>query len=393
MYFRYCVLAVLPATSVLASPYPAGNTACIPKWTIPGVAGSGQSWQSIPLGPGEKYCDGSGASTQSQSPPPAGGGGGQGSLGTQSSSPSVASGTTSTPTSAAGGTGGADDESTECGGVDDEAAETASAAATGQSGAPTGSSSLSTVKTGGGAPAVQKFYAQPPGSNSRLKAQSPGIIDLGSSQSSSAVSSQPSAGSQSPPPSSSSSSSSSSSGSLNGKTYQATVTAYGAGSCGTTVGSCGFLGSPSSPQAAMSVFFNSAGQPGQCGTCWALTNATVIGGSPLAVAGPLTTAKDGLVVMVDNSCARDDSKPTGGPGSNGYQCNQNAQNPRDNWGSETVVDLCADTSALQDFFGGSPGLAIATITQVDCKTSWKGTFGRSESWSTYKSAPGLVQTS
>ena len=97
--------------------------------------------------------------------------------------------------------------------------------------------------------------------------------------------------------------------------------------------------------------------------------------------------------MIDNTCAPDPSKPTGGP--DGYQCNQDAQHPLDAYGSVTVVDLCADTGASDAFFGSSgsapnpgedghrAGLAVANITQVNCAESWKGKVDDVQSWSKY----------
>lgn len=105
--------------------------------------------------------------------------------------------------------------------------------------------------------------------------------------------------------------------------------------------------------------------------------------------------------MIDNTCAPDPSKPTGGP--DGYQCNQNAQSPVDAYGSVTVVDLCADTGASDAFFGDSgsapntgedghrAGLAIANITQVDCGTAWKGDVIHTESWTKYQASPGAKE--
>ena len=91
--------------------------------------------------------------------------------------------------------------------------------------------------------------------------------------------------------------------------------------------------------------------------------------------------------MVDNTCAKDPSKPTGGP--NGYQCNQNAQAPTDQFGSVTVVDLCHDTGAPDAFWGhsfpeGQTGaVGVADIELVDCE-EWQGSLDRFASWTGFK---------
>ena len=128
-----------------------------------------------------------------------------------------------------------------------------------------------------------------------------------------------------------------------GKTFQATITGYGpnCASTGSGYGSCGFLATPNSYQAAVSTYWNSAGLPGQCGTCWKITDGTNINGDGSRGAAIGTPP---IVVMVDNTCAKDLSKP-------GFQCNQNAQSPVDKFGSVTVLDLCHDTGAPEAFWG------------------------------------------
>ena len=182
---------------------------------------------------------------------------------------------------------------------------------------------------------------------------------------------------------------SSTNGAASGQVYQATITAYG-GQCGSRTPACGFLGTQASYQAAVSNYWNTPGLPGQCGTCWQLTNATKIDGNKQQ-AGPIDTPP--IVVMIDNTCAPDPSKPTGGP--DGFQCNQNAQYPVDAFGSVTVVDLCADMGASDVFFGSEgaapsagedghgAGLAVANITRVDCGVMWKGAVDDFQSWSKY----------
>lgn len=85
-----------------------------------------------------------------------------------------------------------------------------------------------------------------------------------------------------------------------------------------------------------------------------------------------------LVVMVTNTCAPDLKKK-------GFQCNQNAAEPRDKFGSVTVLDLCHDTGAADafwghDFGGGMGGLAVADITPVDCGLYWKGKVSKISQW-------------
>lgn len=179
-----------------------------------------------------------------------------------------------------------------------------------------------------------------------------------------------------------------------GQVYQATITGYG-GQCSSRAPACGFLGTQGSYQAAVSTYWNTPGLPGQCGTCWQLTDATKIDGNKQR-AGPLGTPP--IVVMIDNTCAPDPSKPTGGD--DGYQCNQNAQAPVDAYGSVTVVDLCADTGASDVFFGSDgsapnpgedghrAGLAVANITRVDCGAMWKGGVEGFQSWSKYVATSG-----
>lgn len=110
-----------------------------------------------------------------------------------------------------------------------------------------------------------------------------------------------------------------------GSTFQATITGYG-GNCADSAagyGSCGFLGAQNSYQGAVSTYWNTLGLPGQCGTCWKLTAATNINGDGSKGSLIGTTP---IVVMIDNTCAKDASKPTGAQG--GYQCNQDGKSCR-----------------------------------------------------------------
>lgn len=95
--------------------------------------------------------------------------------------------------------------------------------------------------------------------------------------------------------------------------------------------------------------------------------------------------------MIGNTCAKDPSKPTGA--SDGFQCNQDAENPVDKLGSVTVVDLCVDTEAPAAFrghhfsAGQTGGLAVANLMQVDCD-EWDGSLDRFSSWTKYQAVPG-----
>ena len=162
--------------------------------------------------------------------------------------------------------------------------------------------------------------------------------------------------------------------SSSGKKLQATVTGYG--ECLSQGMACGLTGSPGKdPTAAMSACLIPTYGKGNCGTCWRITNPRTLNyhgkGQVPTVAGPLKSPKgDGMVVLINNSCS---------PGKDQYapgalrQCAQNAQNPKDNLGSDTVLDLCSETDAVPNFFGSEKaGLAVADIEEVDC-SEWSGT--------------------
>jgi hypothetical protein len=62
-----------------------------------------------------------------------------------------------------------------------------------------------------------------------------------------------------------------------------------------------FLGAQNSYQAAASTYWNTAGLPGQCGTCWKLTDGTNINGDG-SKGSLIGTAP--ILVMIDNTCAK-----------------------------------------------------------------------------------------
>lgn len=157
-----------------------------------------------------------------------------------------------------------------------------------------------------------------------------------------------------------------------GRKLQATVTGYGV--CLTQGMACGLTGSPGKdPTAAMSAYLIPKYGQGNCGTCWKLSNPRKLNyhstGVP-KIGGPLNSPKgDGMVVMVNNACA---------PGKNQYgpseigQCTQNTTHPMDKLGSQTVLDLCTETDAVEMMWGASKaGLAVADIEEVDC-SEWSG---------------------
>ncbi|MCJ1278056.1 hypothetical protein MMC21_005870 [Puttea exsequens] len=157
-----------------------------------------------------------------------------------------------------------------------------------------------------------------------------------------------------------------------GEKLQATVTGYGV--CLTPGMACGLTGSPGKdPTAAMSAYLIPSYGKGTCSSCWKLTNArtTVVhGGDTLPTIGaPQKAAKDGMVVMINNSCS---------PGKDQYQigavgqCTQKNAGDTDKLGSRTVIDLCSETDAVTMFFGTSkPGLGVADIEEVSC-SDWTG---------------------
>ena len=76
-----------------------------------------------------------------------------------------------------------------------------------------------------------------------------------------------------------------------------------------------------------------------------------------------------MVVLINNSCAP--GKNQYGPGDVG-QCTQTNSHPTDKLGSQTVVDLCQDTNAVEMLWGTpNPGMAVADIEEVDC-SEWSG---------------------
>ncbi|KAL9125111.1 MAG: hypothetical protein Q9217_005631 [Psora testacea] len=131
-----------------------------------------------------------------------------------------------------------------------------------------------------------------------------------------------------------------------GTKFQATVT--GSGVCLTQGMACGITGSPGKdPTAAMSAYLIPTYGKGNHGTCWKLSNPR-----------KLDYHGDGT----------DQEKP----GAIG-QCTKTDANPKDELGSQSVLDLCSETNAVQMFFGSpKPGLAVADIEQVDC-SEWSET--------------------
>lgn len=166
-----------------------------------------------------------------------------------------------------------------------------------------------------------------------------------------------------------------------GHSFQATITGYG-GQCATKFGSCGFVANANAYTGAVSSGWNLATKPGQCGTCWRITDGHSVDGSG-AKKSAITTPP--LVVLITNTCAPDRKKP-------GFQCNQREGEEHDKFGSVTVLDLCHDTGAPQAFWGpglsGTGGLATATITQVECEQHWQGRIERVASWSKFKKISG-----
>lgn len=164
-----------------------------------------------------------------------------------------------------------------------------------------------------------------------------------------------------------------------GETYQATITGYG-GACDTKFGSCGILASKGAYTGAISVGWNVAGKPGQCGICFRLSGGYNMRGGGVRNA-PITTPP--IVVMITNTCAPNHDIP-------GFQCNQNAAAPRDRFGSVTVLDLCHDTGAADAYWGrgslhggGTGGLAVANITRVTCD-GWQGGGLNVAHWASFK---------
>ncbi|MCJ1265542.1 hypothetical protein MMC22_005422 [Lobaria immixta] len=160
-----------------------------------------------------------------------------------------------------------------------------------------------------------------------------------------------------------------------GGSFQATLTGY-EGPCASTYGSCGIVANTEAYTGAVSAGWNAPSQPGQCGTCWRVTNGHSIGGNG-AKTSPITTPP--IVVFITNTCAPDLKKP-------GFQCNQR-KGERDKFGSVTVLDLCHESGASNAFWGpglkGNGGLATATITQVPCE-QWSGQVNRVADWAKFK---------
>ena len=159
-----------------------------------------------------------------------------------------------------------------------------------------------------------------------------------------------------------------------GRKMQATVTGYQ--DCLTQGMACGITGSPGKdPTGAMSGYLIPTYASGVCGTCWKLTNPRGLNypgnGQIPTIGAPLNSPQgNGMVVLVNNACAPDGKQ--GQPDMIG-QCDQTNANPKDKLGSETVLDLCSDTNAVEMLWGSpNPGLAVADLEEVSC-SQWSGT--------------------
>ncbi|KAM0805159.1 hypothetical protein BDR22DRAFT_885231 [Usnea florida] len=359
-----CLWALGHASLVLSAPATSPHeTPCVPTFNVPDTP---KGYRTIPLGPGMHYCDSTSPAVDEMSSH-------------QDTSSTIAS---------------TDDEDIHQGDKDDDGDDCESDDESDTDNSIAVSDNANSSHTVSGATGGQgKNTSSGAASSERLSQPSSTKTDSLSSGdiSNHTQASQDSTGAnktQNPGPTNSTNSASSN------QVYQATITAYG-GQCGSRPPACGFLGTNASYQAAVSTYWNTPGLPGQCGTCWRLTDATKIDGNKQK-AGPLGTPP--IVVMIDNTCAPDPSKPTGGP--DGFQCNQNEAFPTDALGSVTVVDLCADTGASDAFWGkeGAPpskgedghtaGLAVASIERVDCGEVWKGEVGGFQDWSRYVATGG-----
>ena len=158
-----------------------------------------------------------------------------------------------------------------------------------------------------------------------------------------------------------------------GKKLQATVTGYN--NCLTQGMACGLTGAPGKdPTGAMSAYLIPQYGKGNCGTCWKLSNVRELnypgGGQVPTVGGPLKSPQgNGMVVLINNSCAPGPDQYQ--PGAVG-QCAQSDSHPTDKLGSQTVLDLCKDTNAVEMLWGSpNPGMAVADLEEVDC-SEWSG---------------------
>jgi hypothetical protein len=77
----------------------------------------------------------------------------------------------------------------------------------------------------------------------------------------------------------------------------------------------------------------------------------------------LSNAGTSIVVMVNNLC----------PAQGNPLCSQSSMTDTNQYGANVNFDLCSDSGAASAFFGDSGvGLAVGTVTQVDC-SQWSGT--------------------
>ena len=155
---------------------------------------------------------------------------------------------------------------------------------------------------------------------------------------------------------------------------QATVTGYEV--CLTQGMACGLTGSPGrDPTAAMSLWLIPEYAKGTCGSCWKVSNIRKLNytndGKPPTVGDKADSPRgEGMVVMINNSCTPGADQLE--PGAVG-QCAQKDANSLDKLGSNTVLDLCSETDAVEMFFGSEkPGMSVADIEEVDC-SEWSGT--------------------
>ena len=180
--------------------------------------------------------------------------------------------------------------------------------------------------------------------------------------------------------------------SFEGQTLKVTVTTYQA--CGSVPGGCGFAASGRFGTGALSAYLQT--KNAYCGSCWQFVSAQTIQGSDAQHTLKDVTFTQPLVVMISNTCGRDDSPgideipPQVGNGVG--LCNQNATFPVSKYDAVSDLDLCADTDAAtmwQQMSGGGTG--IATIKNVPCTAqNWAGTIDHTAPWCSYKSGPGLA---
>ena len=137
---------------------------------------------------------------------------------------------------------------------------------------------------------------------------------------------------------------------------------------------------------ALAVGFNKPGQPGQCGTCWRASNCRRPAPGKGNECKAAQNGGDGAVYVMHNTCGSDPSKPNG-------PCNVQGGSKAE-YGSDTVMDVCMQSSGAQKWWGGKDaGVNLADMVQVDCETALPGvkTTGICN-WGgpAYKGGPGLI---